>query len=187
MGIVGGINILQPRTINADNTKATQKVKGWDVAAFVKHTQNVLTLKLYGIYGANLSPFAMLGGFAPAVDPATDINYAYSSLLTYSVWSEAMYKAGSFDYGMFVGYSANAGTSADGFYYASQVSRGADIKNLIRVSPRATYTAGRVVFGAEYMLTGATYMDVKPTVYEAAKTDDMVFNNRYYLSATYTF
>jgi len=185
-GLVAGYKMLKPRNMLADSTLTSETVGSFDVAAFAKIKVNDLTFKLYGIYGQNTSAYTMIGGYGAAHDPTTVADYAYSNINTMAVWSELMYESGAMGYGLFAGYSANLGTSTTD-YYNLDYTRGGNIDNIIRVSPRATYTSGKVIFGLEYMLTTATYMDLVPGKYEAKVTDDAVMNHRIYFSAKYTF
>ena len=186
-GIIAGYRLLKPRNYTAANAITTEKNGSFDVAAFGKLTANDFTFKLYGIYGQEMTPFVMIGGMGAAEDPTLVDDYSYGNINTYAVWSEIIYKLGAIDYGLFVGYTSNIGSSTDDFFMSTSFTRGADIDNIVRVSPRVTYTTGRVSFALEYMLTAATYMTLLGNKYEATQTDDAVINNRIAFAAQYTF
>jgi hypothetical protein len=186
-GLVGGYRILKPRTMLADSTLTTQKLGSFDVAAFLKIKHNNHTLKFYGVYGQEMTPFIMIGGAAPAQDPLTVADYSYGNINTFAVWSEYIYKWNAFDFGLFVAYTANTGSDTENLYVAQGFTRNADIDNIFRLSPRAIYTSGKLSFTLEYMLTGATYTDIQNNSYKALKTYDAVYNHRMAFAAAYTF
>lgn len=198
-GLVAGYKVLKPRTVLSDNTITEEKIGSYDVAAFAKIKSNDLTFKIYGVYGQNLSSFVMIGGYGAAEDPNAVADYSYSNINTMAIWSELIYQINPIGLGFFAGYSANLGTNTENFYYAKSYSRGGNLQgenidNIFRVSPRITYTSGKVMLGLEYMMTTATYMTLTDDKFEAAKDvnnndiiDDAVVNHRIYFSAKYSF
>jgi len=187
VGIISGYKLLKPRITTAANNMTSKKIGSFDVAGFGKITFTKLTLKAYGVYGGNLSAFTMIGGYGAANDPVTNDNYAYSNIMTMGVWGEAIYKIDAIQLGLFTGYSANLGSSKND-YYSLGYARGEDIHNIFRVSPRVAYTSGKIQIGLEYMLTGATYMQLAANgSYDSASIYKPVLNNRIYFAAAYTF
>jgi hypothetical protein len=185
-GIVSGFKTLKPRLETANGNLTNKTVESFDIAGFVKYTTGDLTLKAYGVYGQNLSSYVMIGGYGAA--DVTD-DYSYSNINTMAFWCEGIYNIDVISLGLFVGYTANLSSSKSNYYAISGYTRGGDIDNLVRISPRITYTSGKVELGLEYMMTSATYMtlDVANGKYEALATDDAVINNRLHFSAKYTF
>jgi hypothetical protein len=185
-GIVSGFKTFKPRLVTETGDITNQKTGSFDVAAFAKYKAGELTLKAYTIYGQNLTPYSMIGGYGAANEVD---DYSYSNINTMAFWGEGMYDIHAFGLGMFVGYTANLSSSASNYYELTGYTRGGDIDNLLRISPRITYTSGKVEFGFEYMMTRATYMtlDAANGKYEAITTADAVSNNRLYFSAKYSF
>lgn len=182
-GIVGGAKFLRPRILTNNGEITKTLATSFDVALFAKIKANDLTLKGYFIYGQNLSNYVMIGGVG-----AADLNddFEYSNIVGMSTWAELIYKINNVGIGVFGGYAANLGHSGDN-YYSLGLARGENIQNLIRVSPRITLTSGKVMFGLEYLLAGATYGALEADEYKFDSTDDMVINHRIHLSAKYTF
>lgn len=196
-GVIGGYKLLKPRTTTNTGAITKETIGSYDVAGFAKVKINELTLKAYGIYGQNLSSYVMIGGYGAAENPnganAVD-DYSYSNINTMSVWGEVIYNFGAVGVGAFAGYSSNLGSSETDFYTNTMYARGGNIDNILRISPRVTVTSGKIMFGLEYMMTSATYMDLAADKYEAAVDangdeliDDAVTNNRIQFSAKYTF
>lgn len=186
-GLVAGYRILKPRTMLADSTLTNQKLGSFDVAAFLKIKHNNHTLKFYGVYGQEMTPYIMIGGGAPAQDPLTVSDYSYGNINTFAVWSEYMYKWNAFDFGLFVAYTANTGSDSKTLYLDKGFTRNADIDHIFRIAPRAMFTSGKLSFTLEYMLTGVTYAALQNNTYKVISTDDAVMNNRIAFAAAYTF
>jgi hypothetical protein len=102
-------------------------------------------------------------------------------------------KSGPIGYGLFFGYQANLGSSEENFFLLVDKdnkpthTRSANIDNILRVSPRISFTSGKLMFGIEYMMTTATYGSLKADTYEFDTESDPTMNNRIHISAKYTF
>ncbi|MBI9036211.1 MAG: hypothetical protein JEZ03_17260 [Bacteroidales bacterium] len=186
-GIIGGYKILKPRLVTSDTIQTTKTIGSYDVQGFIKVSAGNLTFKALGIYGQNLSSYVMIGGYGASQDPTSVDDYNYSNINTMAVWGEVSYKLNAAEFGLFAGYSANVGSSESNYYSLSKYTRSADIDNILRISPRFSYTMGKVQLGLEYMMTSATYMTLENDKYKAVTTADAVTNNRLYFSASYTF
>jgi hypothetical protein len=187
-GVIGGYRILKPRLTTDNNVVTDTKIGAYDVAAFVKvNATDNLTVKLYGIYGQNMSTFTMIGGFGATQDPTTTDDYDYTNVETMTSWAELTYKYNAWRFGIFGGYSSNLGTTDDAYYSVASYGRGLNINDMIRVSPYVSYTSGKVMVGLEYMFTSATYQDIAADSWTATNTDDVVGNNRIQFSTKYTF
>lgn len=186
-GVIGGYKVLKPRLTTASGNVTEQTIGSYDFSGFAKINAGDLTVKAYGIYGENLSSYVMIGGYGAAEDITTVDDYTYSNINTMSVWGEVSYKLGMVNVGLFGGYSANLGTSEDN-YYELGYTRSGSIDNILRISPRAAVTSGKVTLGLEYMMTSAVYVDrATAGVYDVTSTDDAVSNNRIYFMAQYKF
>lgn len=204
IGATAGYKLLKPRLSYTDtlgNTHGTDKTIGsFDVAAFTKIKMSDLTVKLYGIYGQNLGAYTMIGGYGAASATNIDGNgadydndYDYVNINTMAIWGEIMYKIDNIGLGFFGGYSKNLGVKDD-IYYRIGAARADNIDNILRISPRVTFTSGKMMFGVEYMMTSATYRDLAAGKFETAKNaagkeliDDAVSNNRIMFTAKYSF
>ncbi len=191
-----GYKFLTPRLETADGVKTNETIGSFNVAANTKLTFDPVTIKVEGIYGQNLSHFVMIGGYgatdAPTGPTRVD-DYEYTNINTMSVWSDVAFNFDFMEIAIFGGYSSNLGAKGD--YYSLGYERGRDIKSIFRVSPRVVVKSGKVDFGLEYMLTGATYGDLDATApadplhpeYSFTDTDKPTINNRMIFSARYKF
>ena len=162
LGISTTYMTLTPRIFSSDNYNAdtpqkystNNSVSGISAMAFAKFMVNEFTAKFEGTYGANVSDLLMLGGYAvKSVDAVTGAE-EYTNTNTFSVWTDFSYGK-VLELGIFAGYTKNLGTDDNnvGTYY----SRGSNIENVFRVSPRIKYKMGNVKFGAEVEYTSAAY------------------------------
>lgn len=190
-----GYKFLTPRLETIDGVKTNETIGSFNIAANTKLSFDPVTIKVEGIYGQNLTHFIMIGGYGAAEDPTVVANYdyEYTNINTMSVWSDVAFNLDFMEIGVFGGYSSNLGAKGD--YYSLGYERGRDIKSIFRVSPRVVVKSGKVDFGLEYMLTGATYGDLDATApadplhpeYSFTDTDKPTINNRMIFSARYKF
>ncbi|HAM98345.1 MAG TPA: hypothetical protein DCQ26_07010 [Marinilabiliales bacterium] len=187
-GIVAGYKLLKPRLTTVDKIITNETIGSFDVVGFGKIKMDNLTLKLYGMYGQNLTSYVMLGGYGASQDSALVDDFSYSNINTLAIWGEGIYKLDALTFGLFGGYTSNLGASTNE-YYDYGYTLGGNIESMYRISPRVSYTSGKIELGLEYMLTSAVYMDLNTTdhKYEALTTDDAVSNHRLQFSARYTF
>ena len=162
LGISTTYMTLTPRLFSSDNYSAdvpqkystNNSISGISAMAFAKFMVNEFTAKFEGVYGSNVSDLLMLGGYAvKSINAATGAE-EYTNTNTFSVWGDLSYGK-VLELGIFAGYTKNLGTEANnvGTYY----SRGSNIEDVFRVSPRIKYKMGNVKFGAEVEYTSAAY------------------------------
>ena len=162
LGISTTYMTLTPRIFSSDNYNAdvpqkystNNSISGISAMVFAKFMVNEFTAKFEGVYGSNVSDLLMLGGYAvKSVNAATGAE-EYTNTNTFSVWGDLSYGK-VLELGIFAGYTKNLGTEANnvGTYY----SRGSNIEDVFRVSPRIKYKMGNVKFGAEVEYTSAAY------------------------------
>lgn len=159
-----GINYmtLTPRLYTSNNYsadpvityKADETVTSFAGIAFAKYASNNVTLKAEAIYGTNMTDLLMLGGYAVKSKNVTTGAEKYTATKTMSTWADLSYGK-DFGLGLFAGYTKNMGTEDKniGHYF----SRGANINNVIRVSPRLQYQMGKTRFAGELEYTAAAY------------------------------
>lgn len=153
-GVGADYKILTPRLSTSKNISTTETVSGLSAIGYAKLAANPVTIKLEGIYGENLPDLMMIGGYAvKSTDPATGIEtYLPGKIL--SLWGEIS-TGKDFEVALFAGYQKNLGTSENftGTYYG----RGANIDNLLRISPRLQWNSGKVRISTELEYTSAAY------------------------------
>lgn len=182
LGIGGEYKNLRPALKTELGYTTKKKVNGYAAISFCKFTFSPVTLRLYGLYGANLTDYTMLGGYAATnVDSSTMIR-DYTPTKTYSVWTDVSY-GDKLEYGIFAGYTKNLG--ADKEVITPFYGRGMDIDHIYRIAPRIQYTEGKVKTSFEVEFTSAAYgkNDSKGKVIDAQK----VLNTRAYVAAFYFF
>ena len=170
-GVGGNFKSLVPKTsviaaAGADSGKTfetDERINSIAFLGFLKVVSDKFTFKVEGVYGGNMTDLLMLGGYAvKSVDLNTGIE-EYTSIKTLSAWTEFIYGS-AFQVGLFAGYTKNLG--ADDNIAGSVYARGTNIESIIRVSPRAQYSAGKTRFACEVEFTSAMYgvADVKGKV-----------------------
>lgn len=184
-----GYKFLKPRLVTDTLGVSTDKMIGsFNLGANMKFSLNLITIKVEGIYGQNLTHFVMIGGYGAAEDPTTVDDYNYSNINTMSMWSDISYSNSKIEAAVFAGYSSNL-SATDDYYSLEKYTRGENIKSIFRVSPRVVIKSGKVDFGIEYMITGAVYgtLDTKKPEYKFEDTEKPTINNRMIFSARYKF
>ncbi|MBL1211747.1 MAG: hypothetical protein D8M61_00195 [Ignavibacteriae bacterium] len=170
-GVGGNFKSLLPKTStlaiagvdSGKSFKSDERINSIAFMGFLKVVSDLFTFKAEGIYGGNMTDLLMLGGYAvKSLDVNTGIE-EYTSIKTLSAWTEFIYGS-KFQVGLFAGYTKNLG--ADDNIAGSVYSRGSNIESIIRVSPRAQYSAGKTRFACEVEFTSAMYgvADVKGKV-----------------------
>ena len=131
------------------------KADSWAAAAYAKLRLKPVTFKLYGIYGGNLFDLVMLGGYATgAITDTLQKRTEYMPVRTLSCWTEIQTN-GKIQAGLFAGFSKNLGTDGEntGTYY----SRGSNIRDIYRVSPRIVFNFEKLRIAAEIEYSHARY------------------------------
>ncbi len=143
-----------------------------------------VTFKAHAVYGNNLTDMVMLGGYA--VSSITDVEkgkYDYAPVKNLSLWAE-LTTNGKVQFGIFGGYTRNLGTDDNnlGIYY----SRGSNINQVYRISPRVIANLEKLRIAAEYEYTAAEYgvANTKGLVDTNLKT---IANSRILLAFYYFF
>lgn len=186
-GVVAGIKSLRPRLETTSGVITEEKLTTFDTKIFANiNPSDIFNIKVAGIYGGCMTPYGMIGGYGTADDPATVDDYGYSAMKTMSAWTDFSVNIKRVDVGLFYAYQANLGSSND-YYTLSGASRQDNLKNIMRISPRATLTSGKVSFSLEYILTTAVYGNAWDSNHKVTSQDDMVMNNRYLFAVKYAF
>ncbi|MEM8599495.1 MAG: hypothetical protein AAGF99_06220 [Bacteroidota bacterium] len=123
-------------------------------------------------FGGDLADHLLTGGYAVLTDGT---NVEFVPLNTVAAWLDLQTR-GDLSVGIFGGYSQSLGTAEDDARgrLVEFVARGygdTPIQNVWRVSPRVTYTSGKVRIGAEVQATGAAYV-VGGDIYDESLAPD---------------
>ena len=165
-GVGGGYKILNPgmsRTAAGKVYKVNESFGNFVTTAFVKVKIPAATIKLQGVYGQNLADLVMLGGYAiDTIADATTGELKYAPYNTLSAWLDASTNGDKIQFGLFVGYSQNLGVSSQimgtpTLATMSATTRGYNIKNVMRASPRVTFISGKFKFSIECEYTSTAY------------------------------
>lgn len=146
-----------PAVTKTTKYKVKENVGGFYAMLYAKYKCKPITAKIYGVYGQNIFDQVMLGGYVVSgiSDPVTG-EKEYSPLSTLSTWAEIMTNGKKFQFGLFGGYTQNMGAS-DSIIDYSNTTRGADIKSIYRIAPRAVFISGKFQFMAELEWTSVFY------------------------------
>lgn len=181
-GLGGEYKKLMPGTDAKSNYSSDQKLDSYAGIAFLKLMFAPVTFKVEGIYGSNLTDYAMLGGYAVHSTDTLSNTISYSAIKTFSVWSELCYGK-SVEVGIFGGFTKNLGSdeTVNGAYY----SRGSNINYVTRIAPRIQYKEGNTKTSFEIEYTTANYGT--PDNYGKVSGDRNISNLRVYTSVYYFF
>ncbi len=166
-GIGGGVKWLRPLlNTEAEGIKyaSDRTISSYSLTAFAKVKSADFTFKLQGVYGTNLYDLLMIGGYgvSEVTDPLRN-TVAYTATKTLALWSEAMTQGKTMQLGLWAGFTRNLGAEAPILYYSDRVGgtlgtvRGANIKSILRISPRLILNSGKFNFALETEYTNAAY------------------------------
>jgi len=190
-GILGGVGFafksIRPRLSSDLGYKVNERVNGITAIAFGKITFDPITLKLQGRYGQNIADVLSISGYAveEVTDPATG-EQSYTPLHGITGWGEISVKMDKVEAGIFGGMFINMGTTKEMSDATNNVyGLATNIASLIRISPRVTYSVGKVRVGGEIEYTMAGY----GTGYDADYIPDEVnlVGNLRFLGSLYYF
>ena len=142
----------------------------------------MFTIKAEGISGENNFDLLMLGGYAVESNNAQTGIQTFTNIKIISAWTDISYGA-DIQAGLFAGYTTNNGS--DNVITGNYYSRGSNIKEVFRVSPRIMVTEGKVKFAAELEYTAAAYGT--PDIYGKVINTENVSNVRLLLSSFLSF
>ncbi|NND06748.1 MAG: hypothetical protein HKN87_10240 [Saprospiraceae bacterium] len=154
--------------------KMTGYVDGFSTLACIRYQTRKMTIKLEGIYGQLLYSMTMLGGFGITnmdMDATSDL--AYAPVNTSSVWTELHSNGEKWQGGIFLGYTKNHGSKDRALI--NTYSRGDNIENVFRISPRLIHNAGQVRIATELEYTVAAFgaADHSGRVHEAKEISNL--------------
>lgn len=190
-GIMGGVKSIKPRTITADSSLTNKKLTTFDAGLFARYTfGGGYAVRLYGIWGQDMSQLAMIGGYAPLLSDRGVQDYGYSATSTVSAsidFESKQYKSG-LRWGIFGGYQANLGSNKALDLKNKPTFSDYGIDSYWRIAPRLWYNYKNFLsFGVEYMFTGASWAKSMNDNYRPAERYPEVYNNRVTILARYKF
>lgn len=151
-----GINYktLTPKLESDLGYKTAENIGSISAMVFAKAAVYDFSIKVEGVYGGNLTDLLMLGGYAVhSTEPTSGIE-EYTEIKTLSVWTDLSFGS-KLKFGLFAGYTKNLG--ADDIVTGTAYTRGENIDNVFRVSPRIIYRINNIQFAGEVEYTSAAY------------------------------
>jgi len=153
-GIGGGFKTLRPQlTTNGVVDEST--ISSYSVTAYLKAALKPVTVKFQGTYGTNMNDVMMLGGYDISSIDANNNTVSYTAYKTMGAWLDVHTNGKKLQAGLFAGLTQNLG--AEDEITGSLGARGANIAQLMRVSPRLIYNVAKVRFALEPDVTIADY------------------------------
>lgn len=190
-GVVAGVKSTKPRTLTADSLRTSQKVIALDAAIFARYTFGAgYAIRLYGIWGQDLSALSILGGYAPLYSERNEDDYGYaptSAVSAFLDFESPVYNDKGWQWGVFAGWQQNLGSFREiDLTQASIPNMGANY--YFRVAPRLYYHFKKhLTFGLEYMLSGAQWAKEMDAFYRPVATYDNTYNHRVTFLARFKF
>lgn len=187
-GAGGDFKTLTPRIVTIKNVITNEKVNSFAVEGYTKINIEPVTFKFEGVWGKNLANMFMLGGYAlKSLDTVNGFE-TYSPINILSFWGEIS-GGKDIELGIFGGYSKNLGAD-DNLYSASSqyyYSRGYNIADIFRVSPRIVLNAGKTRIAAELEYTSASYGTPNPNDKGKVENTKAISNIRGLIAFYYFF
>ncbi len=146
---------LRPRQQTETNRIDENRVNAVTFNGVMKYTEDDFFVTLQGLYGQNTFALTMLGGYAVTGINEETKEWEYSPLNTFSGFIDVEYGK-IWKIGFIGGFSKNFGVDKD-IVNKLVYARGANIDNVVRLSPRLSYRTGNTQFSSELEMTQAAY------------------------------
>jgi len=183
LGIGGGYKMLTPRIVTTKNYKTDELIGSFSALVFGKFKFDDIVWKLEGVYGQNLTDLTMLGGYGVKSLDTANGKETYTNTNIVSAWTDFSYTK-NIEVGLFAGISVNLGADEN---FTAFYGRGANIANLIRVSPRFAIISGKTKIAFEIELTNAAYGTINYSDKGKVENTKSISNIRGLLSFIYNF
>ena len=185
-GVSGGYKLLRPRLETENGYKAASKIGSASMTAFLRWNLGGYTFKAQGVYGSNMTHLGMIGGYGKQAGDAGD-DYDYTNLQTMSVWADFETKPyNHFQFGIFGGYMENLGTVKE-VDPSALYARHPNLHYTGRISPRATWSKDKLLFGIEYSLFWAKWGEAFDKYLLPVTSFETTYNNRVTMLVRYAF
>jgi len=174
---------IRPELRTSANVETDETVGSMAAFANIKIKTSPVNVSLMGVYGQNTADMIMIGGYAVrTIDAGTQLK-TYTTLKTGNLWLDIVTTGTKTAFGLFAGLSKNLGAVDDiaGAIYG----RGTDIDHIFRVSPRITFTQGKLSLAGEIEHTTAAYGTIQ--IDGRVNNTISVSNLRILLSTIYRF
>ena len=190
LGVGADLLSITPRTKaigeNGSTYKVDERVTTLSYEAHIKYQKDKLFVAAKSVLGANFTHTSMLGGYAVKSHDAKTGKREYTPFRNSSNWINIVYGK-KWKPGIFIGYIKNLGTADDMEMGDNKAvyGTGTNIDQLWTGTFELTYNVPHWKIGAEYNYTSADYGKTQKN----GKVTDThsVGNNRFVLSATYSF
>lgn len=189
-GFMAGVGIdwsrVAPRTtvtVGIVERKITEYVSGFSGMAQASYKNRLLSVKAKALLGENMSQFGIPTGYG-ATNINADGSFNYAPLRTLSAWAIGLYGA-KLKGGLFAGYMKNLGAGETLLPTGLNVFGGGNIDRVCRLSPQLVYSESNISIGAEFEITAVAYGSIQSN--GTVNNTHWVSNNRFLLSATYSF
>lgn len=184
-------NTYRDSTIHATNINK-ETVSSLSLMAYTKIVTKKVSIKAQYLVLQDAAHWVSMGGYFGYLNKATGLE-TYKPANTTSWWIDIYGNGKKWIPGIFIGGSANNGAEAGAtaaYGRAIGISnRG--IQDILRISPRLEFIAGKLKFGAELEFTTANYgtrgTDGKVITGDASKPIDAITNTRFTFSTVYSF
>ncbi len=160
IGFAGNFKKLTPR-LQVSGVKVNDSFHSFSYMAYLKAESPLLTVKGAAYYGQNTYDYTMLGGYVEFPDPSISNRFNYENVSVLSSWAELMTNGKKVKAGLFLGYSKNLGTDQILPQGTTFYSRGDNIDQLYRISPRMIWNFGKFRIAPEVEYTVAYYGETK--------------------------
>jgi len=147
---------IRPELRTSANVETNVRIGSLTAFANMKFKTKAVTVSFMGVLGQNASDLVMIGGYAVSeiTDPANQFK-KYTNISTANAWADITTNGKRVTAGLFTGFSKNLGAGDE--ISGSVYGRGNNIDHIFRISPRITFTEGRLSFAAEIENTSAAY------------------------------
>jgi hypothetical protein len=188
------IQPLTDFTLAPSGTKVltTEKVNSSSVVGYVKYSNDIFSVKAYGISGSNMQNLVMLGGFAGYT--AVNEVEKYEASKTNAFWLDIASNGKKVAPAIFLGMTTNDGTGRSlnpgetVKYYMRGVSGTRVVDQVMRVAGRVDFKQNKFRVTPEVEYTAATWGDLNANGNGSADLNSRdVSNVRVMVSCAYSF
>jgi hypothetical protein len=180
--------VINGKVVHYDAKTATYKTSettgAFAANIFAKLKLKPITIKAGGEYGQNNNAYTMLGGYAvKSVTDASKNAVNYINLPSWAAWAEIHTNGTKWQPGLFMAYGKTMGAGEN--ILGPSYTRGGNIDNAYRISPRLALNIKKLRIAAEVEYTAAAYGTVnKDATVSNTKT---IGNTRFLIGVFYFF
>jgi len=158
IGASAEFKTIKPTLQTSTRYKADETLSSWAMMGYFKLNFKPLTFKAQATYGSNMTDVLMLGGYAVQNFNTVTKEASYTPIKVLGTWADLSYQKNNYMFGLLAGYSKNYG--ADDHVIPTMIySRGQNIGELYRISPRVSKKINNLKVELEAEYTAAAYAD----------------------------